>query len=236
MTHADDPVDSVQILYEDDDLLLVNKPPGMLSVPDGYNPALPHLRSILTPNFGDLWMVHRLDKDTSGVIILAKNPQTHRQLNESFRSGMVKKIYHGLVTPAPGWQELTIDFPLAINADRKHRTRVNVENGKTALSLCKVIKRFPLGALLEIEIETGITHQIRAHLRAIDLMLIGDPLYSAGLPLPPIDADRTMLHARTISFSHPTTGETKDFTAPYFDDFRDTYAKLRFTTSLDEVL
>lgn len=236
MTHTENDAESIQILFEDNDLLVVNKPPGVLSVPDGYNSELLHLRSILTPRFGDLWMVHRLDKDTSGAILLAKNPQSHRQLNESFRSGMVKKVYHGLVTPPPGWQEITIDFPLTINADRKHRTRVNVENGKAALSLCKVIKRFPLGALLEIEIQTGITHQIRAHLRAIDLMLIGDPLYTAGLPPSPIDASRTMLHARTIAFDHPTTKEAMTFTAPYFEDFRDTYAKLRFTTDLDEYL
>jgi len=225
-----------QVLYEDDDILVINKPPGLLSIPDGYNSDLPHLRSVLEPHFGKLWMVHRLDKETSGTILLAKNAAAHRIMNASFRSNQVKKTYHGLVTPAPDWQDIAIDFLLLVNADRKHRTRVNPENGKEAHSDCKVLKRFALGALLEIQIQTGITHQIRAHLRACNLMLLGDVLYGSGLPSSPITVSRTMLHARAIAFQHPIIGTWMTFSASYFDDFRDAYTKLRVTTTPDVML
>ncbi len=84
---------------------------------------LPHLRTVLEPDHGILWIVHRLDKDTSGLILLAKNAEAHRKLNESFREHQIQKIYHGLVSPAPDWQEQVVNLPLRTDADRKHRTR-----------------------------------------------------------------------------------------------------------------
>lgn len=220
------------IIFEDDDLLIVNKSPGLLSVPDGYSPALPHLRSVLEPQFGSLWIVHRLDKETSGLIVLAKNPDTHRALNEQFRIRQIEKKYHGLVTPTPQWREMAINLPLQTDADRRHRTRVNLTQGKDAQSNCHVLKRFHCGALMEIQIKTGITHQIRAHLRSFNLILVGESLYNAGLPHPQIQAERTMLHSRTIAFTHPTSGSWVEYTAPYPEDFRDIYTKLKTTTSL----
>jgi len=81
------------LLYEDDDLIIINKPPGLLSTQDGYDAQLPHLRSILEPHYGRLWMVHRLDKDTSGVMLIARNPEAHRKLNQSFRERLIEKKY-----------------------------------------------------------------------------------------------------------------------------------------------
>lgn len=219
-----------EILYEDQGLLLINKPCGLLSVPDGYNPLLPHLKSVLEPVYGEIWIVHRLDKETSGVMLIARNVNSHRELNETFRSRKIEKIYHGLVTPLPSWKEMDIQLPLLTNADRKHRTRVNTKSGKEAHSYCRVKKRFELGALMEIQIYTGISHQIRAHLRAYDLSLLGDYLYHAGLPQQPFSVSRTMLHARHLGFTHPTTGEWITTSAPYPEDFRAAYTTLRFTT------
>lgn len=216
-------------LYQDDDFLVIDKTPGLLSVPDGYHPSLPHLRSVLEPIYGDLWIVHRLDKDTSGVMVLARNAEAHRKFNALFRERQIEKKYHGLITPVPDWRTKDIALPLQTNADRKHRTRVNPTGGKEARSICQVEKTFELGVLMEIQILTGITHQIRAHLRQFDLALFGDTLYRAGLPDQPFSVSRTMLHARSIAFLHPSTGQPMDFTAPYSDDFREVYTKLQTT-------
>jgi len=236
MAAAELPKDPPLLLYQDQDLILINKPSGLLSIKDGYHPELPYLKAFLEPQFGELRIVHRLDKETSGVMVLARNIQTNRALNQSFHDRQLQKIYHGLVTPIPAWRQNEIRLPLKINADRKHRTRVDKVAGKPAHSICKVLKVYPLGGLMEIEIRTGITHQIRAHLRALDIALFGDVLYNAGLPDQPFDVPRTMLHARSLAFSHPSTGEHIDITAPYQSDFRKAYTKLRFTTTPDAVI
>lgn len=228
-----DPGTLPPILYQDDHLLVINKPAGLLSIADGYDPDLPHLRTVLEPSFGQLWIVHRLDKDTSGALILARDADSHRILNEMFREHQILKTYHGLVSPVPEWRTQTLDTPLEVNADRKHRTRAVNTGGKPAWSAFKVLKRFPEAALLEIKIKTGITHQIRAHLRSLDLALLGDTLYQAGLVPPWVNANRVMLHARELAFPHPMTADSLSFTAPYPDDFRETYTHLRFTRGQD---
>ena len=217
------------LIFQDQDILVIHKPAGLLSIPDGYDTSLPHLKSILEPEYGPLWIVHRLDKETSGVMVLARHAEAHRVLNASFRCHAVQKQYHGLIAPVPDWREKVIELPLAVNADRKHRTRVDEAKGKPAWTRCQVLKYFPYGVLMVIEIRTGLTHQIRSHLRANDLALLGDTLYQAGLEMPPIFAPRTMLHAREITFPHPASGLTVHFSAPYPDDFRTAYTELSVT-------
>ena len=221
------------ILYEDEHLILINKPSGLLSVADGYDPTLPQIKSVIEPRFGRVWIVHRLDKDTSGVMLIARNEDVHRQLNEDFCLKKIEKMYHGLVAPVPTWREKDIQLPLLTDADRKHRTRVSDHGGKKAHSVCRVIKWYPCGVVMGIQIHSGVSHQIRAHLRAFDLALLGDVLYSAGLPHQPFPAPRTMLHARTLSFRHPKTGEWLSVTAPYPEDFRVAYTQLRMSTAQD---
>jgi tRNA pseudouridine32 synthase / 23S rRNA pseudouridine746 synthase len=227
---------NLKIIYEDQDILIIIKPSGLLSIPDGYDPNLSYIRSVLEPSYESLWMVHRLDKDTSGVMVLARSEEAHRVLNESFRKREMKKKYHALVSPVPNWREKSLTQPLQTDADRQHRTRVNFKFGKETRSDCKVLKIYPLGVLMEIEIHTGITHQIRAHLRAEELILLGETLYNAGLPPLPLNAPRMMLHARTLAFKHPSTGKWRHFTAPYPEDFREAYTKLRFAKGLDTVI
>ncbi|MCB2202778.1 RluA family pseudouridine synthase [bacterium] len=221
------------ILYQDDHLLVINKPAGLLSIADGYDPDLPHLQTVLEPDFGPLWIVHRLDKDTSGTLVLARDAETHRMLNEMFRDREIQKTYHGLVSPVPDWRTQIVESSLEVNADRKHRSHAVPTGGKPAWSAFKVLKRFPETALIEIKIKTGITHQIRAHLRSLELALLGDTLYQAGLIPPWVNADRVMLHARELAFAHPVTAEDLAFTAPYPDDFREIYTHLRFTRGPD---
>ena len=221
-------------IYQDQDVLIINKPPGLLSIPDGYQPDLPHLRTVLEPVYGKLWLVHRLDKETSGVMVLARNSESHRTMNQVFRDREVEKVYHCLVYPKPNWHEKDIQLPLLVNADREHRTRVDHDIGKPARSICHVKKFFQLGALIEINILTGITHQVRAHLRANELVILGDQRYGAGMPPQPINVTRMMLHARRLVFQHPTTAKPIDVTANYPDDFRQAYTNLKMTTAQDE--
>lgn len=215
------------ILFEDDDLLVINKPAGLRSIPDGFNPELPYLQKVLEPVKGQLWMVHRLDKDTSGVMVLARNSEAHRILNAAFRDHEVEKSYHGLIWPVPVWTELVMEQPLLVNADRRHRTRVELSHGKPAWTYCKVLDKSAQAARVALTIKTGLTHQIRAHLREQGIILLGESLYNAGLPEPPIPAPRIMLHAKEISLRHPKAQQTVKFSAPYPDDFRAVYELIR---------
>jgi len=210
------------ILYADADLLVVNKPAGLLSIPDGYHPGLPHLAQALSPAVGKLWIVHRLDKETSGVMLLARSAEAHRQLNQSFRERALRKLYHCLAAPNPQWQSQDLDLPLRVNADRAHRTRVDLKRGKPARTLVNVLQRGESFALLECALFSGYTHQIRAHLYAAGLGILGDALYhpkALNTEDARLQAERMMLHAYEIGFKHPSSGLELSFRAPYPQDF-----------------
>lgn len=215
----------IDILYEDEHILVINKPPGLNSIQDGYNKSLPHVRSILEPVYSNLLIVHRLDKDTSGVLILAKNASIHRALNIQFTDRFIKKTYLALVfgsTP----EQMVCALPLRINGDRKHRTIIDKIDGKPTST--EFIKLKSIGnetSLLEIHPKSGYTHQIRAHLLALGYPILGDPLYfstgssdfSRSLPI-----KRTALHSQSITFFHPYRNESITINAPVPDDFLQT--------------
>jgi RluA family pseudouridine synthase len=220
----------IQVLYSDSALLVVNKPAGLSTLPDGYNPTLPYVRNLLEKQYGRLWIVHRLDKETSGILLLARSPEAHRSLNTQFEERTVIKIYHALVTGVPEWQEKTVDLPLRSNGDRQHRTVVDLKIGKPAVTRLMVLENFEQHCLLEAIPATGRTHQIRAHLSAIGLFILGDHLYTPKtFPFTkaehgqyPVDQDPLIaliknmaLHAMRIEFTHPVSGERIKFTAPY---------------------
>lgn len=212
------------ILYSDAELLVVNKPAGFLSIPDGYHPELPHLAQALAPVVGRLWIVHRLDKDTSGLILLARSAEAHRILNQTFRERALRKIYHCLAAPSPDWQTQDLDLPLRVNADRAHRTRVDRERGKPARTMINVLRRGENFSLLECTLFSGYTHQIRAHLYSVGLGILGDGLYRPkgfNTADSRLQAERVMLHAYEISFAHPLTGSALNFRAPYPSDFEE---------------
>jgi tRNA pseudouridine32 synthase / 23S rRNA pseudouridine746 synthase len=223
------PVETIPVLFEDEALLVIDKPAGVLSLPDGYDRSLPHLATLLEPVHGRLWLVHRLDRDTSGVLVLAHSAAAHHNLNDQFRERRVEKVYRALVAPAPGWKSRTADFPLRKDGDRQHRTVVDPERGKPATTELKVIERYTNAALLEARPHTGYTHQIRAHLRQLGCPILADALYQLSdnpvFDPPPID--RMALHAYKITFTHPVTGESLVFKAPQPADFEMAVARLR---------
>lgn len=223
-----DHIADIQVLFSDSALLVINKPAGLSTLPDGYNPALPYIKRLLEQQFGPLWVVHRLDKGTSGVLLLARSAEAHRSLNTQFERHCVAKVYHVLVYGNPEWQDKTIELPLRPNADRQHRTIVDSVLGKPATTHLKVLGRSNQFSLVEAIPETGRTHQIRAHLYALGLAIVGDNLYGqellegekAALPKNAGVSQITLgagigLHARSIEITHPLSAEKMRFTAPY---------------------
>jgi RluA family pseudouridine synthase len=231
------------ILWQDDELLVVNKPAGLLVLPDGYDPQAPYLISLLAPTYGRLWIVHRLDRYTSGILVVARNPQIHRALNNQFQRRQVHKVYHALVVGRPDWDHQIVKLPLRADGDRRHRTVVDPRNGKHAETAVRLLERFERCSLVEAVPKTGRTHQIRVHLAARKAPIAADDLYgdgqgiflsqikpnyrpSATKPERPL-IDRLALHAWSLSFEHPTSGEACGFQAPYPKDFSITLRHLR---------
>jgi tRNA pseudouridine32 synthase/23S rRNA pseudouridine746 synthase len=218
----------IPVLWIDEAILAVNKPSGLRTLPDGYNPAAPHLKSLLEPAYGRLWIVHRLDKETSGVIVLARTAEAHRLLNTQFDQHQIQKVYHALVRGIPAWEETTVELRLRPNGDRRHRTVVDPQGGKPALTRLLVLEKFKEFTLIEVRPATGRTHQIRAHLAASGFPLAGDQLYGGGEPLPPLEV--LGLHARSLSLAHPITGKPFVLEAPYPVELQSALAALRMTS------
>jgi len=215
------------ILWEDAALVAVNKPAGLRAIPDGYDPTLPHLHGLLSAQYGRLWVVHRLDKDTSGVMILARSAAAHRSLSLQFEQRETRKEYHALVCGAPDWEEREIDLPLRVNGDRKHRTVIDAAGGRAAFTFCRVLRRWGAFTLLAVYPRTGYTHQIRAHLAAVGLPIAADPLYAAlARPAPPPPIQRTALHAFQIHFTHPIQAAPMTLQAPYPADLEEAIGRL----------
>jgi len=222
------------LLWADEFLLAVNKPSGLLTLPDGYDSNLPHIKSVLAPEFGRLWIVHRLDRDTSGVLLLARSAAAHRALNAQFAGRQIQKTYQALLYGNPAWQRKRINHPLRPNGDRRHRTVVDQAAGKPAGTDFSVLERFRDYTLVEARPETGRTHQIRVHAAALGHPIVADPLY--GMIGCAVDSNmqenavvktegqgsiivRLALHAFRLNFSHPQSHKETAIVAPYPDDF-----------------
>lgn len=206
----------MEILYADAQLLAINKPAGLPILPDGWEPDAPYLVKILEADYGRLWVVHRLDKITSGVMVFARTAEAHRALNMQFERREAQKTYHAIVNGAPAWDEHTAKHPLRANVGHHHRTVVDMKGGKPAETRFWVIQREQAWALVEALPQTGRTHQIRVHLSALGHPILGDVVYGA----PPTELiARPALHALSLAFIHPASGERLTFTAPYPSDF-----------------
>ena len=205
----------IKIIYEDDDILVVDKPAGLAVHPAPGHPShtlanaiLSRLPQLDTGDWQRPGIVHRLDKDTSGLIIIAKNIHAHQVLMEQFKKRQVSKVYltlvYGHLTPEEG----IIEAP--IGRDRSHRERMTItdrEHGREARTSYHVLKYLNKYSLLEIRPETGRTHQIRVHLAAIGYPVVGDKVYGMKSPL----IDRQFLHAHRIRFKLPSNGKEVEF-------------------------
>ncbi|MFZ5822398.1 MAG: RluA family pseudouridine synthase [Chloroflexota bacterium] len=206
----------MNLLHSDDALLVIEKPAGLPVLPDGWAPDSPYLVKLLEGEYGKVWVVHRLDKITSGVMLLARTAEAHRELNRQFDQREVEKVYHAIVAGTPAWDEQVCQAALRANVGHKHRTVVDGERGKASETRFKVLERGQAGALVEARPVTGRTHQIRVHLSALGFPLLGDVLYGAaggGL------LDHPALHAVSLAFTHPLSKQRLAFSAAYPQDF-----------------
>ena len=206
----------MKIIYQDKHILVVDKPAGLPVLPDGWEKNAPYLVKLLEEEYGKIWIVHRLDKITSGVLVFARDAETHRALNVQFENRQAEKTYHAIVEGNPKWNEKLAKHSLRVNVGHRHRTIVDDRNGKPAETRFRVIKRYQESALIEAKPMTGRTHQIRVHASALGHPLMGDTLYGASETA--IIA-RPALHAHSLAFTHPQTYEQLKFTAERPQDF-----------------
>ena len=224
----------IKFIFEDDDIVVLSKPAGVLTIPDRYNHALPNLKNILDEKFGKIFIVHRLDRDTSGVMVFAKNADSHRNLSLQFENLQVKKVYHCVVSGNLIKEEIEVDIPLMTDPTNPAKSVPSVR-GKQSLTIVRVLKHYRLATLIKCLLVTGRHHQIRAHCSAIGHPLLVDPLYSNSEAFylsqikrrynikkndveKPIIARITM-HSHILGFIHPVTNENVEYLAEYPKDF-----------------
>ena len=222
----------LDIIYEDSDIIVVNKPKGMVVHPANGNPdgtlvnaILSICKNSLSGIGGELrpGIVHRLDKDTSGLIIVAKNDKAHINMSEQIKERNVKKTYIALVRGNVPEEEATINMPIGRSTKDRKKMAVT-KNGKQAITHFKVLRRYSKYTLLEIKIETGRTHQIRVHMAEIGYPVVGDAVYSNGKNEFGIEGQ--MLHAYKLEFMHPITNKHMELTAPLPQYFEEILKKL----------
>lgn len=203
----------LEVIYEDKDIIVINKPKGLVVHPANGNPDGTLVNAImaickdsLSGIGGEIrpGIVHRLDKDTSGILIVAKNDEAHINLSEQIKNREVKKVYIALVRGVVKENEATIDMPIGRSKNDRKKMAVD-KNGKNAITHFKVLRRYDEYTLLEVRIETGRTHQIRVHLAEIGYPVVGDTVYSNGKNK--FGVVGQCLHAKSLDFKHPITGK-----------------------------
>src|SRR5690606_13544877 len=201
----------VSIIHQDADILVLDKPSGLLSVP-GRHPALrDSLATRVQEQFPQALMIHRLDKDTSGVVLMSLNRKAHAAIAAQFEARSTEKSYVAVVWGRVREAEGLIDLPLAIDPDNKPRHRVDHEHGKAAQTRWQVLDYGENSTRLRLTPQTGRTHQLRVHMKAIGHVILGDEFYAEGAALEA--ADRLLLHAEELSFRYPD-GRIARFTMP----------------------
>lgn len=232
----------LEVLYHDADIVVVNKPSGLLSIPDRYDVTLPSVKTLVRERFGTSYPVHRLDRETSGVLVVALNPDAHRALNTQFEQHTVRKTYLAIVSGIVDRDTIDIDIPIMPDPRRKGLMKPSAR-GKEARTIMRVVEKFRLATLVECDLITGRQHQIRVHCSAIGHPLLVDADYGTskafmlssikrkfnlakGQDERPI-IDRLTLHAAKLSFVHPVSGEELSYSAEPPKDFNATVQVLR---------
>ena len=222
----------IEVIYEDSDIVVVNKPKGMVVHPGNGNVDGTLVNAIMAKCEGSLsgiggeirpGIVHRIDKDTSGLLIVAKNDKAHVNLSEQIKEHKVKKTYIALVRGVVKENEATIDMPIGRNKTDRKKMAV-CKDGKNAVTHIKVLKRWEHYTLLQVNIETGRTHQIRVHLSYIGYPIIGDYTYSNGKN--EFGVVGQCLHAQKLEFKHPITNKIMELEAPLPEYFQEIIQKL----------
>lgn len=217
----------IDIIYEDEDILIVNKPKGMVVHPSAghysgtlVNAIMYHCKDSLSGINGEIrpGIVHRIDMDTTGSLIVCKNDESHINIAEQIKVHSVNRIYEGIVIGNLKDDEGTIEGPIGRHPIDRKKMCINEKNGKPAITHYKVLERFGNYTYVQFKLETGRTHQIRVHMASIGHPLLGDQLYSSGKS-PYKNLQGQTLHAKTIGFIHPRTNEYVEFSAPLPDYF-----------------
>lgn len=228
----------LDILFEDDDILLVNKPKGMVVHPsaghhDGtlVNAVLYHCKENLSGINGVLrpGIVHRIDMDTTGVLVICKNDSAHLSLTKQLKEHSITRKYHAIVYHNLKEEEGTIEGTIGRHPTDRKKMAINVKNGKDAVTHYKVLERFGKFTYIECQLETGRTHQIRVHMASIHHPLLGDTVY--GPAKSQYHLQGQTLHAMVLGFIHPRTGEYVEFHAPlpdYFEGLLRQFRKNKF--------
>ena len=224
-----------EILFEDENLIVVNKPSPYLTIPDRYDRTIPSLVGILSERREQLYINHRLDKETSGLIVFTKTEQAHKNLSADFEQREIEKLYFTIVIGRPAEEVGLIDLPILQSNSRKKGMIIS-ENGKESQTKYRIIESYNRFSLLEINLLTGRQHQIRVHMRAIGCPVVCDRQYGDGnafylsqikrkmnrssekLEKPLLS--RVALHAHNLKFNHPITKEAMEFSAPLPKDMK----------------
>jgi 23S rRNA pseudouridine1911/1915/1917 synthase len=227
---------SLPILFEDEHLLVVDKPAGLLSVPtdedakdeDTVLARVEEYVRHLRPRRPYVGRVHRLDRDTSGAIVVALSPAARSGLIKQFSDHRIERRYRVLVDGSAPADEGVVDRPLrdAYVSGKRAVARPG-EPSRPAITRWRVVERFARGALLAVELQTGRQHQIRVHLASIRMPVLGDATYGSASHHPPVRVRRQMLHAGALGFVHPLTGATVRVESPLPADFRKALLELR---------
>ena len=213
----------LNILYEDDDVLIVNKPKNMVVHPSAghfshtlVNAIMFHCKDSLSGINGIIrpGIVHRIDMNTTGSLIICKNDVSHTKIAEQIKEHSVNRIYVGLVYGRLANDEGTVEGPIGRNPSDRKKMAINYKNGKPAITHYKVLERFNEYTFVKFKLETGRTHQIRVHMASIGHPLVGDDIYSNNKKCKFKHLEGQCLHARTIGFIHPTLNQYVEFQAP----------------------
>ena len=232
----------LDILYEDDDVLIVNKPKNMVVHPSAghfshtlVNAIMFHCKDSLSGINGIIrpGIVHRIDMNTTGSLIICKNDVSHTKIAEQIKEHSVNRIYVGLVYGRLANDEGTVEGPIGRNPSDRKKMAINYKNGKPAITHYKVLERFNEYTFVKFKLETGRTHQIRVHMASIGHPLVGDDIYSNNKKCKFKHLEGQCLHARTIGFIHPTLNQYVEFQAPIPEYLDKLLNKLRINEHKD---